>query len=75
MSDTTVQWLAGWYVTRLHAYVGPGTLNPREELDAVCGHGVFLKPRTGWAERKLASGGVPRCKLCERLLAKSGGSK
>lgn len=64
-----IKWLAGFHANVLHAYDGPGSLNPRQELDAVCGNGVFTAPRTEWAERKRANGNVPHCKKCERILA------
>lgn len=64
-----IQWLAGWYASVLHAYDGPVTTNPRHELDAVCGNGVFLIPRTDEVARRLAKGNVPRCKKCERIVA------
>ena len=64
-----VKWLAGWYASVLHAYDGPGTMNPGHQLDAVCGNGVYREPRTESAARKIAKGNVPHCKKCERILA------
>lgn len=76
MSTRNIRWLSGWYVKVLHAYDGPGTTNPGQQLDAVCGNGVYILPRTEWAARMISKGNVPLCKKCQRILASTeGGSK
>jgi len=79
MSDVTVSarpeyarvnWLVGWYATRLHAVPNCLIVSGASSQHAVCGAEVYLRPKTDWAERKVAKG-VRRCKQCERILAKT----
>lgn len=68
-----VEWLAGWYATRLHALPDdapqPSVLGVNK---ALCGAWVYRTPRTAAAQRRIDRGAAPRCKHCEQLMEKSG---
>lgn len=62
-------WLVGWGATRLHARDEPDPKTENVMRPALCGTGVFYAPPTEWAAKRCASGRLPRCQVCERILA------
>lgn len=73
MEDDYV-WLAGWYVTKLHAVKKEelGTADEHDWLKSVCGAFVRKTPQAElreWQNKKLEKG-VLRCKHCERKIKK-----
>jgi hypothetical protein len=67
-NDKGHDWYAGWYVSKLHAV---SEQTPRERtMRALCGAEVYLEPPTEWAAARLDRVSVPRCKSCERQIAR-----
>ena len=68
-----VEWLAGWYATRLHALPEDAPQpSVRGVSEAFCGALVYRKPRTAAAKLRIDRGVVPRCKRCEKLIMGEG---
>ena len=73
MVENEYEWLANWYATRLHA-VNKKSFEARKEYgdlitESLCGVYAEHEPRTEWAAKRIEEG-VPKCKRCEKALAK-----
>lgn len=62
----SIRWLAGWYVTKLHAVVGPKPIYYDGSVESACGAFVYAEPKHEWGKRRLERG-VMRCLKCSKM--------